>query len=125
VVERGQLAPQALLALEIPYRVVERCTYDLGFAQAKGYDLEAWSPGVGKWLEVSSTSNYTDFQARRMNVRYRPAVDSRPELLHTLNGSGLGLARTYAALLETHLADDGSVRIPAALEAHFGADAIR
>jgi seryl-tRNA synthetase len=118
-------AEAALQALEIPYRVVERCTYDLGFAQAKGYDLEAWSPGVGKWLEVSSTSNYTDFQARRMNVRYRPAANSRLELLHTLNGSGLGLARTYAALLETHLADDGSVRIPAALEAHFGADAIR
>jgi seryl-tRNA synthetase len=114
----------ALQALEIPYRVVERCTYDLGFAQAKGYDLEAWSPGVGKWLEVSSTSNYTDFQARRMNLRYRPAPDARPELLHTLNGSSLGLARTYAALLETHLTDDGSVRIPAALEAHFGAAGI-
>jgi seryl-tRNA synthetase len=117
-------AEAALQALEIPYRVVERCTYDLGFAQAKGYDLEAWSPGVGKWLEVSSTSNYTDFQARRMNLRYRPAPDSRPELLHTLNGSSLGLARTYAALLETHLADDGSVRIPTALEAHFGAAGI-
>jgi seryl-tRNA synthetase len=117
-------AEAALQALEIPYRVVERCTYDLGFAQAKGYDLEAWSPGVGKWLEVSSTSNYTDFQARRLNLRYRPAPDARPELLHTLNGSSLGLARTYAALLETHLADDGSVRIPAALEAHFGAAGI-
>jgi seryl-tRNA synthetase len=117
-------AEAALQALEISYRVVERCTYDLGFAQAKGYDLEAWSPGVGKWLEVSSTSNYTDFQARRMNLRYRPAPDSRPELLHTLNGSSLGLARTYAALLETHLTDDGSVRIPAALEAHFGAAGI-
>jgi seryl-tRNA synthetase len=117
-------AEAALQALEISYRVVERCTYDLGFAQAKGYDLEAWSPGVGKWLEVSSTSNYTDFQARRMNLRYRPAPDARPELLHTLNGSSLGLARTYAALLETHLTDDGSVRIPAALEAHFGAAGI-
>jgi seryl-tRNA synthetase len=74
---------------------------------------------------VSSTSNYTDFQARRMNLRFRPAPDARPELLHTLNGSALGMSRTYAALLETHLQADGSVRIPAALQPHFGTDAIR
>jgi seryl-tRNA synthetase len=117
-------AETVLEALEIPYRTVERCTADLGFSQAKGYDLEAWSPGVGKWLEVSSCSNYTDFQARRMNLRYRPAPDARPEMLHTLNGSGLGMSRTYAALLETHAQPDGSVRIPAALQPHFGADAI-
>ena len=117
-------AEEVLEALEIPYRTVERCTADLGFAPAKGYDLEAWSPGVGKWLEVSSCSNYTDFQARRMNLRYRSAPDARPELLHTLNGSGLGMSRTYAALLETHLKPDGSVRIPPALQPHFGADAI-
>ena len=118
-------AEEVLEALEIPYRTVERCTGDVGFAAAKGYDLEAWSPGVGKWLEVSSCSSYTDFQARRMNLRYRPAPDVRPELLHTLNGSGLGMSRTYAALLETHLQPDGSVHIPAALQPHFGADAIR
>jgi seryl-tRNA synthetase len=118
-------AEEVLEALEIPYRTVERCTADLGFAPAKGYDLEAWSPGVGKWLEVSSCSNYTDFQARRMNLRYRASADARPELLHTLNGSGLGMSRTYAALLETHLQPDGSIRIPAALEPHFGAPAIR
>ncbi len=118
-------AEEVLEALEIPYRTVERCTADLGFAPAKGYDLEAWSPGVGKWLEVSSCSNYTDFQARRMNLRYRPQADARPELLHTLNGSALGMSRTYAALLETHLQPDGSVRIPPALQPHFGADAIR
>jgi seryl-tRNA synthetase len=117
-------AETALEALEIPYRVVERCTGDVGFAQAKGYDLEAWSPGVGKWLEVSSCSNYTDFQARRMNLRFRPAPDASTELVHTLNGSGLGLARTYAALLETHLQPDGSVRIPPPLQAHFGSDTI-
>ena len=117
-------AEAALQALEIPHRTVERCTGDLGFAQAKGYDLEAWSPGVGKWLEVSSTSNYTDFQARRMNLRYRPAADARPELLHTLNGSSLGLSRTYAALLENHLQPDGSIRIPEAVRPYFGADAI-
>jgi len=118
-------AEEVLEALEIPYRTVERCTADLGFAPAKGYDLEAWSPGVGRWLEVSSCSNYTDFQARRMNLRYRASADARPELLHTLNGSGLGMSRTYAALLETHLQRDGSVSIPAALQPHFGADAIR
>jgi seryl-tRNA synthetase len=118
-------AEGVLEALEIPYRTVERCTGDLGFAQAKGYDLEAWSPGVGKWLEVSSCSNYTDFQARRMNVRFRASADARPELVHTLNGSALGMSRTYAALLETHLQPDGSIRIPDALQPHFGADAIR
>ena len=118
-------AEAALQALEIPHRTVERCTGDLGFAQAKGYDLEAWSPGVGKWLEVSSTSNYTDFQARRMNLRYRPAADARPELLHTLNGSSLGLSRTYAAMVENHLQPDGSIRIPDAVRPYFGADAIR
>ena len=118
-------AEEVLEALEIPYRTVERCTAELGFAPAKGYDLEAWSPGVGQWLEVSSCSNYTDFQARRMNLRYRPAADARPEMLHTLNGSGLGMSRTYAALLETHLQPDGSIRVPAALEPHFGAAAIR
>ncbi|HET6820937.1 MAG TPA: serine--tRNA ligase [Candidatus Limnocylindria bacterium] len=118
-------AEEVLEALEIPYRTVERCTGDVGFAQAKGYDLEAWSPGVGKWLEVSSCSNYTDFQARRMNLRYRPSADARPELIHTLNGSALGMSRTYAALLETHLQPDGSVHVPDALQPHFGADAIR
>jgi seryl-tRNA synthetase len=117
-------AEEVLEALEIPYRTVERCTADLGFAPAKGYDLEAWSPGVGKWLEVSSCSNYTDFQARRMNLRYRASADARPELLHTLNGSGLGMSRTYAALLETHLQPDGSIRIPTELRPHFGADTI-
>ena len=117
-------AEEVLEALEIPYRTVERCTGDVGFSQAKGYDLEAWSPGVGKWLEVSSCSNYTDFQARRMNLRYRPSPDARPELVHTLNGSALGMARTYAALLETHLQPDGSIRIPEALRPHFGADRI-
>jgi len=117
-------AEAVLQALELPYRTVERCTGDVGFAQARGYDLEAWAPGVGRWLEISSCSNYTDFQARRMNVRYRSAPDAKPELVHTLNGSGVALARTIAALLETHLQPDGSVAIPAALRPHFGADAI-
>jgi seryl-tRNA synthetase len=118
-------AEEVLEALELPYRTVERCTGDVGFSQAKGYDLEAWSPGVGKWLEVSSASNYTDFQARRMNLRFRPAGGARPELVHTLNGSGLGMSRTYAAHHETHHHPDGSIRVPHALRPHFGADAIR
>jgi len=118
-------AEAALQALEIPHRVVERCTGDLGFSQAKGYDLEAWSPGVGRWLEVSSTSNYTDFQARRMNLRYRPAPDARPELVHTLNGSSLGMARTYAALVETHLQPDGSIQLPEPVRRYFGGDVVR
>ena len=117
-------AEAVLEALELPYRTVERCTGDVGFAQAKGYDIEAWAPGVGRFLEVSSCSNYTDFQARRMNLRYRSARDARPALIHTLNGSGLGLSRTYAALLETHLQTDGSILLPEALRPHFGADRI-
>jgi seryl-tRNA synthetase len=117
-------AEVVLEALELPYRTVERCTADVGFSQARGYDLEAWAPGVGRWLEVSSCSNYTDFQARRMNVRYRSSADARPELVHTLNGSGVALARTVAALLETHLQPDGSVRVPDALRPYHGADAI-
>jgi seryl-tRNA synthetase len=96
----------------------------VGFSQARGYDIEGWAPGVGRWLEISSCSNYTDFQARRMNVRYRSAADARPELVHTLNGSGVALARTVAALLETHLQPDGSIRLPDALRSHFGADSI-
>lgn len=117
-------AEAALQALEIAHRTVERCTADLGFSQAKGYDLEAWAPGVGKWLEVSSASNYTDFQARRMNLRFRPAPDARPELVHTLNASSLGLSRTYAALLETHVRQDGTIRVPPALAPYFGGDTI-
>lgn len=117
-------AEVVLEALGLPYRTVERCTGDVGFSQARGYDLEAWAPGVGRWLEVSSCSNYTDYQARRMNVRFRPSADARPELVHTLNGSGVALARTVAALLETHLQPDGSVRVPDALRSYLGTNAI-
>ena len=118
-------AEEVLQALELPYRVIEHCTGDLGFAHARSYDLDVWSPGVGKWLEVSSCSSFTDFQARRMNLRFKPSADAPTQLVHTLNGSALGMSRTYAALLETHLQADGSIRIPAALQPHFGSDAIR
>jgi seryl-tRNA synthetase len=118
-------AEAVLEALELAYRTVERCTADVGFSQARGYDLEAWAPGVGQWLEVSSCSNYTDFQARRLNVRYRSSTDAKPELVHTLNGSGVALARTVAALLETHLQPDGTIRVPEALRPYLpGTDAI-
>jgi seryl-tRNA synthetase len=117
-------AEAVLQALELPYRTVERCTADVGFSQARGYDIEGWAPGVGRWLEISSCSNYTDFQARRMNVRYRSTADAKPELVNTLNGSGVALARTVAALLETHLQPNGSIRLPEVLRPYVGADAI-
>ena len=92
----------------------------MGFTQAKKYDLEVWAPGVQDWLEVSSVSNFRDFQARRMNIRWRPEPGARPEILHTLNGSGLALARTVAALLEVYQRPDGSVALPESLADRVG-----
>jgi len=108
-----------LRKLELPYRVLLMCGGDLGFAQAKKYDLEVWAAGQQRWLEVSSCSNFEAFQARRAQIRFRPK-DGRPELVHTLNGSGLAVPRVLAALLENNLEADGRVRIPAALVPHFG-----
>ena len=107
-----QCAEAVLQRLGLAYRVRLLSTGDMGFTQAKTYDLEVWSPGVGEWLEVSSVSNFRDFQARRMNIRYRPEPRAKPEMLHTLNGSGLALARTVAALLEVYQQPDGSVALP-------------
>ena len=115
-------AEEVLRRLELPYRVVLLAAGDVGFASAKTYDLEAWAPGVGAWLEVSSASAFTDYQARRADIRYRPAPRAKPELVHTLNASGLALPRTIAALLETHCEPDGGVRLPAALAPYVGAD---
>ena len=100
-------------------------TRDMGFVQAKKYDLEVWAPGVERWLEVSSCSNFRDYQARRMGIRYRPAPGAKPELVHTLNGSGLALARVVAAILETYQEADGSVRVPEPLRASLGTDVLR
>jgi seryl-tRNA synthetase len=97
----------------------------MGFVQAKKYDLEVWAPGVERWLEVSSCSNFRDYQARRMGIRYRPAPGAKPELVHTLNGSGLALARVVAAILETYQEADGSVRVPEPLRASLGTDVLR
>ena len=115
-------AEAVLQRLELPYRVVLLAAGDVGFASAKTYDLEVWAPGVGQWLEVSSSSTFTDFQARRANIRYRPRAGEKPEFVHTLNASGVALPRTIAALLETGQRPDGSVSLPLALAPYMGAD---
>jgi seryl-tRNA synthetase len=106
--------------LGIPYRVVSICTGDLGFVAARKYDIELWAPGCKEWLEVSSCSNCTDFQARRAGIRYRPAPGSKPELVHTLNGSGLALPRTLIAVLENYQQEDGSLVVPDVLRPYMG-----
>ena len=113
-------AERLLQKLGLPYRVLLMCGGDLGFAQSKKYDLEVWSAGQQRWLEVSSCSNFESFQARRAQIRYRPKDGGKPELVHTLNGSGLAVPRVLAALLENNLQADGRVKIPAALVPFFG-----
>ncbi|MEO7985965.1 MAG: serine--tRNA ligase [Gemmatimonadales bacterium] len=108
--------------LELPYRVLELAAGDTGFHSARTLDLEVWAAGIGNWLEVSSSSCFTDFQARRANIRFRPAPGARPELVHTLNASALAFPRTIIALLENNQAADGSVRVPAALAPYLGSD---
>lgn len=113
-------AERLLQKLDLPYRVLLMCGGDLGFAQAKKYDLEVWSAGQKRWLEVSSCSNFEAFQARRAQIRYRSKETGKPELVHTLNGSGLAVPRVLSAILENNLQPDGRVKIPAALAPHFG-----
>ncbi len=108
-----------LQRLGLAYRVLLMATGDMGFVQAKKYDLEVWAPGVERWLEVSSCSNFRDYQARRMAIRYRPEPGAKPELVHTLNGSGLALPRTVAAILETYQQPDGSMLVPDALQPYM------
>jgi seryl-tRNA synthetase len=119
--ERAEILLQRL---GLAYRVLLMATGDMGFTQAKKYDLEVWAPGVEKWLEVSSCSNFRDYQARRMAIRWRPEPGAKPELVHTLNGSGLALARVVAAILETYQRPDGSVEVPEVLRSYLGRDAI-
>ncbi len=119
-------AEQTCRELGLTYRVVQLCTGDLGFNARVTYDLEVWSPGVGEWLEVSSVSNVGDFQARRANIKYRPTEGGKVRLVHTLNGSGLGMPRTMIAVLENYQQADGSVVVPEVLRPWMGGvDVIR
>jgi seryl-tRNA synthetase len=119
--ERAEILLQRL---GLAYRVLLMSTREMGFVQAKKYDLEVWAPGVERWLEVSSCSNFRDYQARRMAIRYRPEPGAKPELLHTLNGSGLALARVVAALLEAYQRPDGTMTVPEVLRPYLGRDVI-
>lgn len=120
-----QNACRVLEILGLPYRVVELCSGDLSFAAAKCYDIEVWAPSEQRWLEVSSCSNFEDFQARRMNIRFRRSSTTRPEYLHTLNGSGVATPRLLVALLEVYQNEDGSVTIPEPLRKYTGFNTIK
>jgi seryl-tRNA synthetase len=113
-------AEEVLKRLEIPYRVVEHCAGDMGFAAARSYDIEVWLPGPGRYREISSCSNCEAFQARRLDLRFRPAGGGRAEYCHTLNGSGLAVGRTLIAVLENYQEADGSVTVPALLRPYMG-----
>lgn len=115
-------AEDVLQVLELPYRLVEMCTGDLGFAAARKFDLEVWMPSYGRYVEISSCSNFRDFQARRANIRVRPVPGQPPEFVHTLNGSALAVGRTIAALLENGQRPNGSVKLPAGLGPYLGGD---
>lgn len=119
--ERAEILLQRL---GLAYRVLLMSTREMGFVQARKYDLEVWSPAIERWLEVSSCSNFRDYQARRMAIRYRPEPGAKPELVHTLNGSGLALARVVAALLETYQRPDGSITVPDVLRPYMGREVI-
>ena len=118
-------ATTLLERLGLPYRVKLLAAGDTGFASAKTYDLETYAPGVGAWLEVSSSSTFTDFQARRANIRYRPAPGEKPRFIHTLNASGLAFPRIIASIIEHYQQPDGTVTVPEALRPYLGADSIR
>jgi seryl-tRNA synthetase len=117
-------AEAVLQALGLHYRVLEICSADLGFSNCKQYDLEVWAPGTGRYLEVSSCSNFSDYQARRAGIRFRRDPKAKPEFAHTLNGSGLALPRVMVALMESGLQPDGSILLPEVLRAGFGSDRI-
>ena len=118
-------AEDLLQRLGLAYRVLLMATREMGFVQGRKYDIEVWAPGVERWLEVSSCSNFRDYQARRMAVRYRPEPGAKPELVHTLNGSGLALPRIVAAILETFQNPDGSVTVPEVLRPYLGRAELR
>ena len=113
-------AEKVLKRLELPFRTVVLSTGDMGFASQKTYDIEVWLPGQAAYREISSCSNCGDFQARRMNARYRPKGEKQPRLVHTLNGSGVAVGRALIAVLENYQESDGSIRIPEALQPYMG-----
>lgn len=117
-------AEAVLQLLGLPYRVLELAAGDTGFASARTYDLEIWAPGTGAWLEVSSSSTFTDFQARRANIRFRPTPGAKPEFVHTLNASGVAFPRTIIGILENYQDPDGTVRVPDVLRSYLGTDRI-
>lgn len=117
-------AETILQGLELPYRVVALCAGDMGFAAAKTYDIEVWLPAQNTYREISSCSNFEDFQARRLKARWRDPATGKPELVHTLNGSGLAVGRTLVALLENHQDCDGNIRVPTALRPYLGGQAL-
>ncbi len=117
-------AERVLEALGLPYRRVLLCTADMGFASAKTYDLEVWLPGQNLYREISSCSNFEAFQARRANIRYRPTGAKKTEFLHTLNGSGLAVGRTYLAILENYQQADGTIRVPDALVPYMNGETV-
>jgi len=118
-------AEAILQALKLPYRKVELCTGDIGFSSAKTYDLEVWMPSYNRYVEISSCSNFEDFQARRANIKFRDAETKKLRFVHTLNGSGLAVGRTFAAILENYQNADGSITVPEALRHFMGVDVIR
>ncbi len=118
-------AEKVLQLLELPYRVLNMCTGDLGFTAAKKYDLEVWIPSYGTYREISSCSNFEDFQARRANIRFRRSAKDKPEFVHSLNGSGLAIGRTVASILENYQQKDGTVRVPSALVPYMGREVLK
>ena len=117
-------AEAVLQKLNIPYRVIVLCTGDIGFSSAKTYDVEVWMPSYGRYVEISSCSNFEDFQARRGNIRFRRDPKAKPEFVHTLNGSGLAVGRTVAAIIENYQNEDGSITVPEVLREFMGTDRI-
>ena len=116
---------RALQELKLPYRVVRLCAGDLGFSSAMTYDIEVWMPSYGRYVEISSCSDFEAFQARRANIRYKNGPKDKAQFVHTLNGSGLAIGRTTAAILENYQQADGSVIVPEALRKYMGTDVIK
>ena len=118
-------AEYVLQQLGLPYRVVELCTGDIGFSSAKTYDIEVWMPSYGRYVEISSCSDFEDYQARRANIRYRETPKDKPRFVHTLNGSGVAVGRTVAAIMENYQNADGSITVPEVLRKYMGTDIIK